>query len=258
VELTGGVSADGKSQLKFEQIVEEDAVAGLFPCGAVCRNVQGTDGGGQFRELVLVSEVGGEWIGEAVGAVFDGGARESAHGVHANAIGERVAGEHAGAVIGVFVGREHVDFGSAEFPAGGAAAGTTVKEQSVAELVAVQHPGLIEPQTADEVTIAVQEDSYKAAAALCGAGFAVDNDALDGLKEIRLELWDGFEAGEVVDVGGNMEEQIAGRVDIEVFKQSSALRADAAYVLDGRQQLIGCDECGWGCGSSLGRRFGCG
>jgi hypothetical protein len=193
LELTGGMSAECESQLEFEEIIEEDAVAGLFPLGAVCGQVQGADGGGEFRELVLLAEVDWEGIDEAIGAVFDGGASEPTHGVHANAIGERISREHTGAVFGVFVGGQDVDFGGVEFPTRGAAAGAAVKEQAVAELIAVHHPWLVEPESADKVTVAVQKDTHEATAALGGAGVAIDDNALNGLEGVRLELWNGFE-----------------------------------------------------------------
>jgi hypothetical protein len=141
--------------LKFEQVVEEHATAGLFPLGAIGREMQSADGGGQFRELVLLAKVRWERIDEAIGAVFDGGACEPAHGIHADAFGERIAGEDSGAVFGVFVGGEHVHFGSVEFPASSAATGATVEEQAVAGLKAVDHPRLVEPQATHEVAVAV-------------------------------------------------------------------------------------------------------
>jgi len=247
LELSGGVSAKCEAQLEFEEIVEEHAVSGLFPLGAILGDMEGADGGGEFREFVLLAEVDRERIDEAIGTVFNGGARESAHGVHADAVGEWVAGEHTGAVFGVFVGGQDVDFGGAEFPASGAAAGFAVKEQAVSELIAVNHPWLVEPESADEVTVAVQKDTHEATAALGGAGIAIDDDTLNGLKGIGQELWNRFETGEVVDVGGDVKEQIAGGFDLQVAKQGSALGADAADVLNRGQQPIGGDVAGWDC-----------
>jgi hypothetical protein len=244
LELAGGVSAKCEPQLEFEEIVEEHAVSGLFPLGAILGDMEGADGGGKFREFVLLAEVDWERIGEAIGAVFDGGASEPAHGIHADAIGEWISREHTGAVFGVFVGGQHVDFGGVEFPASSAAAGSAVEEQAVTELIAVDHPGLVEPEAADEVAVAVEKYTHEATATLGGAGIAFDNDALNGLEGVGQELWNGFEVGEVVDIGGDVEEQIAGGFDLQVAKQGSALGADTADELYWCEQPIGGDVAG--------------
>lgn len=79
---------------------------------------------------------------------------------------------------------------------------------------------------------------------MCGAGVAVDYGALDGLEGIRLQLGDGFQVGEVVDVGGDVKEQVAGRLDLQVAEECGALGADTADVLDRSQQPIGGDVGG--------------
>ena len=231
-ESASGLAAKCESDLEFEEVIEEDALAGGFPLFAGFREMQCAEGFGEFRELVLLAVEGREWICDGVLAVFECGAGEAAHGVHADAFGERVAWEHAGALFGIFVGGEHVYFGIVEFPAAFAAPRLAVEEQAVAVLEAAEHPRLVEPEPADEMAVAVEQDGGEAASVAERAAIAVGNNALHGLQEFRLELWDRAEVGEVVNVVGEMEEQVAGGLDVEVFEEQSALGADAADVLD--------------------------
>lgn len=163
-ELASGVAAQCEADLEFEEIVKEHSLARGFPLRPGFREMQSAEGFGEFRELVLLAVEGREWIGDGVLAVFEGGASKPTHGVHADAFGERVAWEYAGAFVGVFVGGEHVYFGVVEFPATFAATRFAVEEQTVAVLVATKHPRLIEPEPANEMAVAVEQDGGEAAA----------------------------------------------------------------------------------------------
>jgi hypothetical protein len=233
-----GLAAQGESELKFEEVVEEHAATAGFPLGAVWGDVQSADGCGELRELVLLAVEGGERICEGVFAVFDGRAGHPSHGIHADAFGERIAGEHADAFFRIFVGREHMHFGVAEFPAPVAAARFAMEEQTVAVLEATKHPRLVKPQTADEVAVAVEQNGGEAAAVAKRPTVAVGDDALNRLQNIGLKLRNGAEAGEVVDVVRDVKEQIAGGFDVEVFQEQGALWPDAAEELDWCEQSI--------------------
>lgn len=170
--------------------------------------------------------------------MFECGAGEAAHGIHTDTFGERVAGEYARAFFRVFFCGKHMYFGIAEFPAPFAAARFAVKEEAVTVLEAAEHPWLVKPKPADEVAVAVEQDCGEAATVSKRATVAVGNDTLDGLEEVRLELWNRAEVGEVVNVVGEMEEQVAGGFDVEVFEQQGALGADASDELDWSEEPV--------------------
>jgi hypothetical protein len=52
-------SAQSQAQLKFEEVIQQDASAGVFPLLPALGNMQAAQGGGKFRKLVSRAEV--EW-----------------------------------------------------------------------------------------------------------------------------------------------------------------------------------------------------
>lgn len=57
-EPSSGLAAERKSELEFEEVIEEDTVSGGFPLGAGFGEVQCTEGFCEFRELVLLAVKG--------------------------------------------------------------------------------------------------------------------------------------------------------------------------------------------------------
>ncbi len=230
-------AAFGEGELEFEQVFKDDAAetgAMFFERARSMNLFQRLRDG---KQVALLAQRFREQVGDELGEVFNGGARDAAQLVHFEPFGEAVAGQHAAGGF-VVVELEPLDRRVRKFPTFVAEAGLARKEDAVARLEFVEHVGLVEPRSADESAVAFEENSRQMLAAGGVTSVAVDDFAADGLNGVVGEFMDGADVGEVENIAREIKEDVAGRVEIEFGEQFGAGGAHTADELRGSEERV--------------------
>jgi hypothetical protein len=88
------------------------------------------------------------------------------------------------------------------------------------------------------MSLAVQQDADQSSATGHLSAVAIHHHSVNGLHQIGLQLRNGSDVAEVVDIGGQVKQQIASGFDVQIFQQGCALRTDAANKLNGHGKPI--------------------
>ena len=132
------------------------------------------------------------------------------------AVGEWVDGEELGAgPVGVFC-VEPLDAGVGHFPAAARTARLGREKHVLALAKFIAHERLIEPNRAQIVVAIADQHTDAAFAKTAGSGVDFGDDTADGLEYVGFEIGDGAAVGEVLVVAREEENEVTGRVQVEL------------------------------------------
>ena len=131
-----------------------------------------------------------------------------------------------------------MDSRTAELPAAVLPLRLAAENDVLTITVLFEDPRLIEPQTTNEMSVAVDEDANQASSTSEQFDFAIDDVTVNGLFEVGFKPRDSPDVCKVVDRMRDMKQQVANRPDGQLRQQLSALWTDSANELHGSLQSI--------------------
>ncbi len=205
-------------ELKLEQVVEDQAATARFELGHRLWQMQLADRLFQSAHSQPLAQLGRQRIGNEFDELLDGRPHDLSQQVLRQSLGQPVEGQHlaAGLCVGV---ADQLGSRMRKFPAARVPLGLAGKEDRLADLELVHHPGLIEPEPADVEAVAVDQHADQVAAVARHATVAIDDGPPHGLQLARAELAGPTDIRQVEHVARQVPEQVFDCDQVQVGQQ---------------------------------------
>jgi hypothetical protein len=166
--------------------------------------------------------------------MFDDGPRHPSHQVHADSVSQSVSRQNSGGILDVIIIRQNMDARITELPSSVASLRNTAENQMFAVAISPKHPRLIEPESSNELPIAVKQNSNQTSAFAQASSITISDRPVNRLFLFGFESIDRPNIRKVVETLRDVKQQIAGSANLQLPKQFCFSRTDPRNELNRR------------------------